>query len=128
MEQAKVLVLVVDDDQLNRELIETVMRKKGGYRVISASNGESALEKARADHPALMVVDVRLGGGIDGYDVCRAIKEDQGLFDVRIVLQSANDTPQEHQNALACGADAFVAKTSGWKQLLSVITDLLKQG
>ncbi len=68
------LILVVDDDQMNRELLEAVFQR-AGYRVAHANSGVQALRAVAAELPDLILLDVRLGE-VTGYDICAQLKRD----------------------------------------------------
>lgn len=112
------LILVVDDDQMNRELLEIVF-KRAGYRVDHANSGGQALRAIAAELPDLILLDVRLGE-ISGYDICAQIKHDPATQAVPIIMLSAADSPEEYHNAVSAGADAFFPKLHGWQRLLEL--------
>lgn len=116
-------VLVVDDDWMNRELLEAYLRS-AGYCVSLANNGEKALEMAFADPPQLIMLDVRLGG-IDGFEVCRRLRRDLRTARVPVLLLSALHGDDEQRQAEAAGADGFVAKPIKPAALLAQVAALI---
>ena len=87
MPQLGETVLIIDDEQNIRELLEYNLEKEG-YSVIPAASGEEGLDLARRNHPALIILDLMLPG-IDGIDVCRRLKKDPRTADIPIIMASA---------------------------------------
>src|SRR5262245_8429355 len=65
---ARIVIMVVDDDWMNRELLQTHL-ERAGYDVVTANNGQKALEIVMSRPPDLVLLDVRMHG-LDGYEVC----------------------------------------------------------
>ncbi len=117
------LILVVDDDQMNRELLEIVF-KRSGYRVNHASSGAQALRVVPTEPPDLILLDVRLGE-MNGYDVCQTIKSDPATGHIPIILLSAANSDEEYNSARAAGADEFFPKMRGWQPLVELVKSKL---
>jgi CheY-like chemotaxis protein len=117
------LILVVDDDQMNRELLETVL-KRSGYQVATANSGAQAFKAVAAQTPDLILLDVRLGE-MSGYDVCARLKSEPETRPIPIIILTAADDPAERENALQAGADDFFPKMRGWQPLVESIKALI---
>lgn len=102
------LVLVADDIEDNRLIYTEYLRFKG-MRVAEARNGEEAIARARAFHPAVVVMDLTMPG-VDGWQATRAIKADASLRDTCIIVITGHGEPDARNRALDDGADAFVLK------------------
>ncbi len=102
------LILVVDDEEDIRELVRYNL-KKTGMETIGAGTGEKALELARDEHPALMVLDLMLPG-IDGLDVCRILKNDARTEDICIIMLTAKGEEADIVRGLEIGADDYITK------------------
>ena len=116
-------ILVVDDD----DKIRTVLRRGlsyEGYRVVEASSGEEALEKAREHLPALVVLDVMLPG-IDGLEVCRRLRA--AGDEVAILMLTARDEVRDRVSGLETGADDYLGKPFSFEELLARIHALLRR-
>jgi CheY-like chemotaxis protein len=120
------LILVVDDDEMNRELMLTVL-KRAGYRTLEAVNGRQALALASSEMPALILLDVRMPD-MTGYDVCRRLKADGATQPMLVIILSAYENDVERQNALDAGADEFIPKMRGWQHIVERIKTLLADG
>jgi two-component system phosphate regulon response regulator PhoB len=102
------VVLVVDDEEMVRMLVEATLRR-GPYRVVTAGDGEAALAAARAYRPAAVVLDVTMPG-LDGVEVCQRIKADAATRHAIVIMLTARTQPDDHARALAAGADEYVVK------------------
>jgi len=100
-------ILVVDDSQLVKDIVRLRLESLG-YEVSLASSGEEAMEAVRADPPDLVVLDIRLPG-VDGYEVCRRLRQDEDptIRDLPIIaLTSMDDT----QVGFEAGMDDYLNK------------------
>jgi DNA-binding response OmpR family regulator len=118
-------ILVVDDEWMNRELLETYL-KMDGYRVGLANSGEKALEMAFTEPPALVMLDIRLPG-MDGFEVCRRLRRDARTRSVPVLLVTAFDSEEDKQQANEAGANGFVAKPFDTQVLLAQVRSTLKK-
>jgi CheY-like chemotaxis protein len=100
-------VLVVDDNALNREIIEEILADE--YEVYMAANGHDAILLAERCRPSIVLLDVMLPG-IDGYDICRRLRMMPGMSDVRIVMVTAKAMPSERAKGFDAGTDAYLTK------------------
>jgi len=101
------LVLVVDDLPQNVRLLEAVLSPRG-FRVATASSGQEALDMLSKEQPDVVLLDI-LMPGMDGYEVCRRIREDPGTAFLPVIMITASGE-QEKIRAIECGADDFVNK------------------
>lgn len=116
-------ILLVDDDPMNRELMQTVL-ERWGYRMIYATNGAQALEIVLRQRPALVLCDVRMAG-LSGYEVCMRMKADPRTAAIPFIILTAYDNDAERSKAEAAGADVFHPKMKGWPALLERMRALL---
>jgi adenylate cyclase len=117
------VVLVVDDQDANRRLLEAVLSPRG-YRVITADSGEAALQLLKADLPDVVLLDI-LMPGIDGYEVCRRIREEPRTAVLPVVMITASGE-QEKVRATESGADDFITKPFDQAELLARIRSLVR--
>lgn len=101
-------VLVVDDERYNRDVLKRLLRIRG-YEVHCVEDGETALEVIPSLQPELILLDVRMPG-MDGYDVCRKLKEDPVRRDIPIIFISGFDDVAAKLQAFGCGGVDYVTK------------------
>ncbi|MGN6829603.1 response regulator [Paucibacter sp. M5-1] len=117
-------ILIVEDQADIRRLIRWAL-EDSGHRLHEAANGALALQIVQAMRPDLMLIDVVMPGEISGLDLCQQIRQDPTLAEIRLVVLSASAAPHEREQALAAGADAFLAKPFSPAQLCELIDELL---
>jgi adenylate cyclase len=117
------LVLVVDDLAPNVRLLEAVLSPRG-FRVATASSGEEALDALTKECPDVVLLDI-LMPGMDGYEVCRRIREDPGTAFLPVIMITASGE-QEKIRAIESGADDFVNKPFDQSELLARVRSLVR--
>ncbi len=118
-------ILVVDDQQDFVDLaLDALEELVPGARVEGACGGYEALLRIGSFQPDLLVLDLRMPG-LDGFEVCRRVKEATATKATKIVAMTGFEDDQAEQLALTCGADAFIAKRAGLATLGRRITSLL---
>jgi len=119
-------ILVVDDQQDFVDLALDALRDLvPGARVEGVCGGYEALLRIGSFQPHLLVLDLRMPG-LDGFEVCRRVKEAPASKGTKIVAMTGFEDDQAEQLALTCGADAFVSKRAGLATLGRWITSLLE--
>jgi adenylate cyclase len=116
-------ILVVDDVPQNIRLLEAVLTSHG-YSVISASSGPEALEKVTAELPDLVLLDIQMPG-MNGYEVCRRLREDPATAYLPVVMVTSSDT-EVRVNALEAEADDFITKPFDQQELLARVRSLVR--
>jgi class 3 adenylate cyclase/CheY-like chemotaxis protein len=116
-------ILVVDDTPENIRLLEALLEPRG-YAVITASSGQEALAKLRDQHPDLVLLDVVMPE-MDGYQVCRRLREDPATTVLPVVMVTASGSEQRVA-AIEAGADDFISKPLDQAELLARIRSLLR--
>jgi PAS domain S-box-containing protein/diguanylate cyclase (GGDEF)-like protein len=116
-------ILIVEDSETQAKQLAQLLLANG-YRVEVADNGHSALEAARVRKPALVVSDIAMPG-MDGFEMCRALKNDPELNDVPVILLTALTSLYDVIKGLDCGADNFIRKPFESNYLLSRIQYIL---
>jgi two-component system sensor histidine kinase/response regulator len=115
-EQNAFVILVVDDDQMNRMLAEAVL-ESAGYTVRLAASGQGALESFLEKVPDLVLLDVMMPK-MNGYETCRKLRELPGGADIPILFLTAHADLSAHQKALESGGDDFLTKPLNRTELL----------
>ena len=101
-------ILVVDDNRDNVEILRAFLESRG-YRVASAVDGKSALAKIEEVHPNLVLLDVMMPG-IDGWEVCRTIKNHPDHGATKVVMVTAKGDFEDKYEGMRSGADDYVVK------------------
>lgn len=116
-------ILIAEDSATQAEQLRFLL-DGNGYTVTVAPNGRLALEAARGHKPTLLISDVVMPQ-MDGYALCKAMKADEVLKDVPVILVTALNGPQDVIKGLECGADTFIRKPYDERYLLQRIHYLL---
>jgi DNA-binding response OmpR family regulator len=116
-------ILVAEDDADIRELIRFKL-VQAGFAVTAVGDGSSVLERARADPPDLLMLDVMLPG-MRGTEVCAALRGEAATADLPIMLLTARAQESEIEQGMASGADAYVVKPFSPRDLVDRVTGLL---
>jgi adenylate cyclase len=116
-------VLVVDDMPANVRLLEAIL-EPAGFSVSSASSGPEALEQVVADPPDLVLLDVQMAG-MNGYEVCRRIRENEATALLPVVMVTSHDT-EARIDGIRAGADDFVTKPFHKQELLLRVRSLVR--
>ncbi len=119
MSMPKKKILVVDDEIDTLELLRTVLEHEK-FEVWKAINGKDALEQVKR-MPDLILLDVRMPGGLSGLDVCRQLKRDKKYKDIPIIIFSAKVLDRDIELGLKAGAVEYVTKPFSSKELIRLI-------
>ncbi len=122
MKKAKVTILVVDDEPQYRWTIRVNLEARG-YIVLEAEDGESALDIAVTECPDLVLLDIRMPG-MDGYDVCRSIRE---FSTVPVIMLTAMAQDSDKVRGLDIGADDYITKPFSSDELLARVRAVLRR-
>jgi putative two-component system response regulator len=123
--ESKACILVVDDVEQNRLLVGTLVRSLG-YEVETACDGHDALAKL-ADGIDLVLLDVMMPE-VDGFTVCRKIKEDPRLKDVPVIFLTAKGGGEALAEGFESGAVMYINKPFTANKLLTIVNTMLESG
>jgi DNA-binding response OmpR family regulator len=118
-------ILAVDDSLTILEMIKAIL-ESADYDVITAADGAEALEKARAEKPDLILLDVMLPK-LDGYRVCRLLKFDQNYKEIPIIMLTAKAEEQSIATGIRTGADQYLTKPVEPETLLAAVAEELEK-
>ncbi|MDI6448692.1 response regulator [Anaerobaca lacustris] len=122
---AKPTVLVVDDEEDIRELVELNLRREG-YQVLACETGEQALNRVLSKAPDVVILDLMLPG-IDGLEVCKRLKADPKTQKIAVVMLTAKGEEADIVTGLELGADDYVTKPFSGKVLVARVRRLLRK-
>jgi len=118
-------ILIIEDNPLNMKLFRDLLQAQG-YQTLEASDGQSGLDLARAEHPDLVLLDLHLPD-ISGLQVAVELKSDKRTDDVPILVVTASILPEAERSALATGCDAFLTKPITISQFRAAVLSLLQR-
>lgn len=117
-------ILVVEDSPTNLRLIADCLQDKG-YKVITAVDGEEALERAVSQKPDLIVLDIILPKK-NGFQVCRQLKTSPDTGHIKIIMLTSKTQDSDRFWGLKQGADKYMTKPFDNNELLANVAELLK--
>jgi len=120
----KVKVLLVDDSSTALLMEETLFKKHTSYGVVTARNGEEGVQKAVAEKPDLILMDVVMPK-MDGFAACREIRRQEGLKSVPIVMVTSRGEPANVETGYQSGCNAYLTKPICANELLEMVQMLL---
>jgi two-component system alkaline phosphatase synthesis response regulator PhoP len=122
---SKGTVLVIDDEEDLIELVRYNLEKEG-FHVIGAGDGESGLSKVAGEKPDVIVIDLMLPG-MDGLEVCRSLRAENGTSGIPIIMLTAKASESDRIVGLELGADDYVTKPFSPRELIARIKALLRR-
>lgn len=119
-------ILIVDDEPHIRLLLEQTLEdfEDNGVELIMAENGAEALEIIKAERPNLVFLDVMMPK-MNGFDVCKAVKNELAMDDVYIVLLTAKGQESEKHQGLDVGADVYLTKPFNPEEIQAMTSKIL---
>lgn len=120
---SKYTVLIVDDLPVNIILLKTMLTRTN-VRLLTATNGQEALDIVRSQRPELILLDIQMPV-MNGWEVLKAIKEDPELKSTIIIVVSAYTLPEDIEQSMKLGAAGFIKKPVIMDILLSSVTSQL---
>jgi phosphate regulon transcriptional regulator PhoB len=118
-------ILIVEDDRDIVEMVEYNLKQEG-YTAVHAFNGEKGIELAGKEKPDLIILDLMLPA-IDGFEVCKRLKQQQSTSAVPIIILSAKSRETDKVVGLELGADDYVTKPFSPRELLARIKAVLRR-
>lgn len=117
-------ILIVDDESTFLEALQ-VRLEANGYSVVSASDGQEGLEKAKEEKPDMILLDVMMPK-MNGYQVCRELKQNPETKGIKIIMLTAKAQESDKFWGQECGTDSYVTKPFENEELLKRIEEVLK--
>ena len=119
-------ILLVEDDDMIREVVLTTLELYD-HTILTADSGVAALERARADRPDLILMDVGLPF-MDGYEATRRLKADEQTRAIPVIILTAAAGQEDRKKALSASANEYETKPIDFDRLLQKIDSLLSAG
>jgi len=116
-------VLVVDDEVYILHILDFSLGAEG-YEVVTAANGEQAIEKALSERPDLIVMDVMMPK-LDGYETCRRLKEMPETKHIPVLLLTAKGRDGDRKKGFEVGADDYITKPFSPNKLIGRVQEIL---
>jgi DNA-binding response OmpR family regulator len=116
-------ILIVEDQAEIRELIRLTL-ELDDWDIHEAQDGPTGLEIARKVQPDVVLLDVMMPGGMDGFAVCERLRADPGMKRTSVVMLTALGRNEDRTRGMKVGADAYLAKPFSPRNLLAVIERL----
>jgi len=116
-------ILLVEDNEMNRDMLSRRLQKQG-YEVVIAVDGEEGVAKAQTEAPALVLMDMSLPG-VDGWEATRRLKASPKTQKIPVIALTAHAMTDDRDKAMAAGCDDFDTKPVELPRLLSKIQALL---
>ena len=116
-------ILVVDDEPRVVRLVTEVLSAVG-YDVIAAARGEPAIEMVVMERPDLVLLDIRLPGEVDGYEICHRVRE---FSDVAVIMLTAKAQESDILRGFDVGADDYLTKPFSAKELVARVKAVLRR-
>jgi putative two-component system response regulator len=117
-------VLVVDDEDINRALLERLLKQQG-YQVIAVSSGAEALARLSGIHPDLILLDVQMPGA-NGFEICARLKERSDTRLIPVALVTGLNSREHKIKGLKAGADDFIGKPFDPEELQARVASLVR--
>jgi CheY-like chemotaxis protein len=117
--ESKATILVVDDNSDNVEILRAFLESRG-FAIAEARDGRTALARMEEIKPDLVLLDVMMPG-MDGWEVCRVIKQHPQLGDTKVVMVTAKGGFEDKFEGLRSGADDYVVKPVDFKDLMEKV-------
>jgi DNA-binding response OmpR family regulator len=117
-------LILIADDEANIVISLEFLMKREGHRVTVARDGDAALAAIRAERPDLVLLDVMMPGK-SGFEVCQAVRADESLAGVKILMLSAKGRDTDLAKGSALGADAYMTKPFSTRELAEKVRELL---
>ena len=123
---AKAKVLLVEDNELNRDMLSRRLKRKG-YDVVVAVDGQEGLDKVRSEAPDLVLMDMSLPV-LDGWEATRRLKADESTRGIPVIALTAHAMSDDRAKALEAGCDEYDTKPVELRRLLRKMEAFLGSG
>jgi CheY-like chemotaxis protein len=119
-------ILIVDDDPVIRNLLNQILEgfQESGVRLLTAENGEAAMESIKREKPDIIFLDVMMPK-MNGFEVCDMVKRDPETKDIFIIMLTAKGQEIDKQKANALGSNYYITKPFNIDEIMRKVVDIL---
>lgn len=118
-------ILVIDDDELTRKLIQRILEREFDAEVTALGNGLEGLEHAQNHQPGLIILDLMLPG-LNGFEILKKLRNDQLLQNTKVILVSAKSRSEDIERGFDLTADEYITKPFQPKEFAARVRKLLR--
>ena len=120
-------ILIVDDQLEVRELVQVTL-EIGDYQILTAENGQEAIDVAQQEHPDIILLDIMMpGSNVDGLEACRRLKSAKDTEDITIVMLSAKGQEGDIEMGKSAGADDYFTKPFSPIALIEKVEEVMNR-
>ena len=119
-------ILIVDDDEEQLRLTYKILTQIGGFEAVTCHEPSEAIDMIRKEKPDLVLLDIMMPK-IDGFTLCKRIRETEDIRQVKIIVYSAKIFDTDKKKAIQLGADAYISKIIESHKLVETIQQLLNK-
>ena len=116
-------ILIVEDNEMNRDMLSRRLIRKG-FEIVMAEDGKKGVDMSKSENPDLILMDLSLPV-MDGWEATSTIKADEDTKDIPIIVLTAHAMAGDREKALEAGADEYDTKPIEFKRLLGKIKDFI---
>ena len=116
-------ILIVEDNEMNRDMLSRRLERKG-FDVVMAEDGQKGVDLSKSENPDLILMDLSLPI-MDGWEATSTIKSEEATKDIPIIVLTAHAMSGDREKALEAGADEYDTKPIDFKRLLGKIKDFI---
>jgi two-component system alkaline phosphatase synthesis response regulator PhoP len=119
-------ILIVDDDPVIRNLLKQILEefRESGIRLLTAENGEAAMESIKREKPDIIFLDVMMPK-MNGFEVCDMVKRNPATKDICIIMLTAKGQEIDKQKAKELGSDYYITKPFNIDEIIRKVVDIL---
>ncbi|HOX67835.1 MAG TPA: response regulator [Burkholderiaceae bacterium] len=114
-------LLIIEDQLAIRQLIRITLELED-LEIHEAATGPEGLEAAQRLQPQVVLLDLMMPGGLDGFQVCERIRGELGLSNTKVVLMTARDQPEDRARGMKAGADEYLVKPFSPRELAGIVS------
>jgi len=117
-------ILLVDDSTVALTMEEMILKNRTSYEVLTARDGSEAVEKARTEHPDLILMDICMPR-MNGYEACEALRKQQETKQIPIILLTTRGEQENVETGFASGCNDYITKPINGPELVSLLNNYL---